>query len=221
MKILLVEDSKRLQKAIAVGLRKSGYAVDVSGDGEEGLWFAESNDYDVIILDIMLPNLNGLSILSRLREKGKDVFVLLLTAKDTLDDKVTGLKLGADDYVVKPFAFEELLARIQALIRRKYNIKTTTIKIKNLELDLLKRVVFKDGKELDLLPREYSLFEYLALQKGRVVSRTEIEQHIYDDKVDPMSNVVDSAICSLRKKIDLSDEPSIIITRRGMGYIIE
>jgi len=221
MKILLVEDSKRLQKAIVTGLKKSGYAVDATGDGEEGLWFAESNDYDVVILDIMLPNLDGLSILSRLREKGKDVFVLMLTARDTLQDKLAGLKLGADDYLVKPFAFEELLARIQALIRRKYGAKKNSINIKDLEIDLSSRIVFKNCHKIDLLPREYALLEFLALNKGAIVTRTQIEQHIYDEQVSPLSNVVDSAICSLRKKIDNPDETSIIITRRGMGYIIE
>jgi DNA-binding response OmpR family regulator len=221
MKILLVEDSRRLQKAIVTGLKKSGYSVDATGDGEEGLWFAESNDYDVIILDIMLPNLDGLSILSRVREKERDVFVLMLTARDTLQDKLAGLKLGADDYLVKPFAFEELLARIQALIRRKYGAKKKSINIKDLEIDLSSRIVFKNGKMLNLLPREYALLEFLALKKGTLVTRTQIEQHIYDEQVAPISNVVDSAICSLRKKIDNPEEPSLIITRRGMGYIIE
>jgi DNA-binding response OmpR family regulator len=221
MKILLVEDSRRLQKAIVTGLKKSGYAVDATGDGEEGLWFAESNDYDVIILDVMLPNLDGLSILSRLREKEKDVFVLMLTARDTLEDKLAGLKLGADDYLVKPFAFEELLARIQALIRRKYGAKKKSIIIKDLEIDLSSRIVLKNGIMINLLPREYALLEFLALNKGALVTRTQIEQHIYDEQVAPLSNVVDSAICSLRKKIDDPEEPSLIITRRGMGYIIE
>lgn len=221
MKILLVEDSRRLQKAIVTGLKKSGYAVDATGDGEEGLWFAESNEYDVIILDIMLPNLDGLEILSRVREKEKDVFVLMLTARDTLQDKLAGLKLGADDYLVKPFAFEELLARIQALIRRKYGAKKNSIMIKDMEIDLSSRIVLKNGKGINLLPREYALLEFLSLNKGSLVTRTQIEQHIYDEQVAPLSNVVDSAICSLRKKIDDPGEPSLIITRRGMGYIIE
>jgi DNA-binding response OmpR family regulator len=221
MRILFVEDSKRLQRSIAIGLRKAGYTVDVTGDGQEGLWFAESYDYDVIILDLMLPGMDGLTILKRLREQGKKAFVLILTAKDTVEDKVEGLQTGADDYLVKPFAFEELLARIQALIRRKYGIKTNSINIGNLEIDLARRAVIGNGKEIDLMPREYALLEFLALRKGTLVSRAEIEEHIYDERVDPMSNVVDSAICTLRKKIDSSDEPSIIKTRRGMGYIIE
>jgi len=221
MRILFVEDSKRLQRSIAIGLKKAGYTVDVTGDGQEGLWFAESYDYDVIILDLMLPGMDGLTILKRLREQEKKAFVLILTAKDTVEDKVEGLQTGADDYLVKPFAFEELLARIQALIRRKYGIKTNTINIGELEIDLARCAVLRNGKEIDLMPREYALLEFLALRKGTLVSRAEIEEHIYDERVDPMSNVVDSAICTLRKKIDSSDEPSIIKTRRGMGYIIE
>jgi len=221
MRILFVEDSKRLQRSIAIGLKKAGYTIDVTGDGQEGLWFAESYDYDVIILDLMLPGMDGLTILKRLREQGKKAFVLILTAKDTVEDKVEGLQTGADDYLVKPFAFEELLARIQALIRRKYGIKTNTINIGELEIDLARRAVLRNGKEIDLMPREYALLEFLTLRKGTLVSRAEIEEHIYDERVDPMSNVVDSAICTLRKKIDSSDDPSIIKTRRGMGYIIE
>lgn len=221
MRILFVEDSKRLQRSITIGLRKAGYTIDVTGDGQEGLWFAESYDYDVIILDLMLPGMDGLTILKRLREQGKKAFVLILTAKDTVEDKVEGLQTGADDYLVKPFAFEELLARIQALIRRKYGIKTNSINIGELEIDLARRAVLRNGKEIDLMPREYALLEFLALRKGTLVSRAEIEEHIYDERVDPMSNVVDSAICTLRKKIDSSDDPSIIKTRRGMGYIIE
>ena len=221
MRILFVEDSKRLQRSIAIGLRKAGYTIDVTGDGQEGLWFAESYDYDVIILDLMLPGMDGLTILKRLREQGKKAFVLILTAKDTVEDKVEGLQTGADDYLVKPFAFEELLARMQALIRRKYGIKTNSINIGELEIDLARRAVLRNGKEIDLMPREYALLEFLALRKGTLVSRAEIEEHIYDERVDPMSNVVDSAICTLRKKIDSSDDPSIIKTRRGMGYIIE
>ncbi len=221
MKILLVEDSQRLQKAIVTGLKKSGYVVDATGDGEEGLWFAESHDYDVIILDIMLPKMDGLTILNRLREKGRDVFVLMLTAKDTLEDKLAGLKLGADDYLVKPFAFEELLARIQALVRRKYGAKKNSILIKDLEIDLSSRSVLRNGRGINLLPREYALLEFLALNKGALVTRTQIEQHIYDEQVSPLSNVVDSAICTLRKKVDTPGGSSIIQTRRGMGYIIE
>lgn len=221
MRILFIEDSKRLQRSVALGLRQSGYAVDVSGDGEEGLWFARSNDYDVIILDIMLPNMDGFTILEKLRSEGKDTCVLILSAKDALDDKIKGLRTGADDYLTKPFAFDELLARLQALARRKYNNPTSKIIINNLEIDTQKRKAYISGSEISLMPREYALLEYLALRRGKLVTRTEIENHIYDDKVDPVSNVVDSAICSLRKKIDPDGKNPIIKTRRGMGYIIE
>lgn len=221
MRILVVEDSKRLQLAISKGLKKAGYALDVTGDGEEGLWYAESNDYDVIILDLMLPNLDGKTILKKIREKSINTLVLILTAKDTLEDKISGFQAGADDYLVKPFAFEELILRIQALIRRKYQVFNSIIKIGDIEIDTQKRVVKKNSEEITLLPREYALLEFLAIRKGTLVTRTEIENHIYDEMVQPMSNVVDSAICSLRKKIDSTDENSIIKTRRGMGYIME
>jgi DNA-binding response OmpR family regulator len=221
MRILLIEDSKRLQRTIAMGLRKAGYKVDVTGDGNEGLWFAESFNYDVIILDLMLPGLDGLSLLNELRLKKRLVHVLILSARDTVEDRVLGLETGADDYLIKPFSFDELLARIQALIRRKYGIKTNTVILGDLTIDINGQMVSRSGQTIDLSPREYYLLEFLALQRGRVVSRTEIEEHIYDERVEPMSNVVDSAICSLRKKIDKPSGKSIIKTRRGHGYIIE
>ena len=221
MRILLIEDSERLQRSISTGLRKAGYKVDVSGDGNEGLWFAESFNYDVIILDLMLPGLDGLSLLSRLRRGKKLVHVLILSARDTVEDRVLGLESGADDYLVKPFSFDELLARIQALIRRRYGIKTNTINLGDLSIDIHGQTVSRSGRAIELSPREYYLLEFLALQRGRVVSRAEIEEHIYDERVEPMSNVVDSAVCSLRKKIDKPGSGSIIKTRRGHGYIIE
>ena len=201
MKVLLVEDSARLQMSVGRALHKAGYAVDVASDGEEGLWQAESNDYDVIVLDIMLPKLDGLSLLQRLRQKGKGTHVLLLTARDTVEDRVQGLQLGADDYLVKPFALEELLARIEALCRRAYGSKQTRFVIADLEIDTAAKEVFRAGNLVRLKPREYLLLEYLARRSGQVVTRGEIEAHIYDDSVDPMSNVVESAVCSLRKKI--------------------
>ncbi|MBN1518399.1 response regulator transcription factor [Candidatus Sumerlaeota bacterium] len=220
MKVLLVEDSKRLQRAIGEGLRKSGYAVDITCNGEEGLWLAESNEYDVVILDLMLPGLDGLTVLRRLRDQGRQTHVLILTAKDTVEDRVTGLKTGADDYLTKPFAFDELLARVEALIRRKYASKNPKIYIGDLSLDTLRREVTRAGRSIALQPREYALLEYLALRAGQIVSRTEIEQSLYDDRQDLMSNVVDSAICSLRKKLHCANEPELIQTRRGMGYLL-
>lgn len=221
MRLLFVEDSERLQRSVGAALRKAGYALDITGDGREGLWYAESNDYDVIVLDLMLPGLDGLSILQQLREQGKQTPILVLTAKDTVEDRVRGLQKGADDYLIKPFALEELLARVQALARRGFGVKTPQLIIGDLVIDLGARTVTRNGMPIDLSPREYRLLEYLALRRGTVVSRTEIEQHIYDDRAEPMSNVVDATVCGLRKKIDPSGCKPLIHTRRGMGYVLE
>ncbi len=195
--------------------------MDVAPDGQDGLYQAELNDYDVIILDLMLPKLDGLTVLRRLREQGKDTHVLILTARDTLNDKVTGLRAGADDFLVKPFAFEELVARVQALGRRRHGAKNPRIVIGALEIDTTERRVSRDGRAVTLAPREYALLEYLALRHGKVVSRAEIEEHIYDGRADPMSNVVDSAVCALRRRIDGGGAgPSFIETRRGLGYVL-
>ena len=221
MRVLFVEDSKRLQVTIGAALRRSDYAVDVAGDGQEGLWLAESNNYDVIVLDIMLPKLDGLSLLQRLRKKSKNTHVLLLTAKDTVEDRVHGLQCGADDYLVKPFALEELLARVQALCRRTYGIKQPRIVVADLEIDTIAKAVFRAGRPVRLKPREYLLLEYLAVRTGEVVSRDDIEAHIYDDEADLMSNVVESAVCSLRKKIGAPNHAPLIHTRHGLGYVLQ
>ncbi|HXI84624.1 MAG TPA: response regulator transcription factor [Verrucomicrobiae bacterium] len=221
MKVLLVEDSARLQMSVGRALRKAGYALDVTDNGEEGLWQAEANDYDVIVLDIMLPKLDGLSLLRQLRQKGKGTHVLLLTARDTVEDRVQGLQLGADDYLVKPFALEELLARVEALCRRAYGSKQTRLVIADLEIDTSAKEVFRAGNLVRLKPREYLLLEYLARRSGEVVTRGEIEAHLYDDSVDPMSNVVESAVCSLRKKISAPNPAPLIHTRHGLGYVLK
>ncbi len=221
MRLLLVEDSARLQRSVSTALRRSGYAVDVAGDGEQGLWQIESNAYDVIILDIMLPKLDGLAVLHRMRAAGRKDHVLLLTARDTVADRVDGLRRGADDYLVKPFALEELLARVEALCRRRYGAKDATLKVGDLQIDTRARQASRDGRTLDLTAREYSLLEYLVRRRGEVVSRPEIEEHIYDGQVDPMSNVVDSAICVLRKKLATDASAPLIHTRRGQGYVME
>jgi len=218
MRILIVEDSPRLQRTVGIALRKTGYAVDTAGDGEEGLWLAESHDYDAIVLDIMLPKRDGLSVLAELRRRGKATHVLLLTARDTVADRVQGLRAGADDYLVKPFALEELLARVEALCRRAYNTKQPCLAIADLEIDTAARAARRGGQPIDLTAREYLLLEYLARRRGETVSRPQIEEHIYDGQVDPMSNVVDSAVCSLRKK--LGGTP-LIHTRRGLGYVLD
>jgi len=220
MRLLLVEDSRRLVDSLSRGLRKEGFALDVALDGEEGLWLAESNDYDVIILDLMLPKLDGMGILGRLRAGGGTSTVLILTARDGIDDRVRGLGEGADDYLTKPFHLKELIARVRALARRKYGTRNPRLSIGDLTIDTGSRTVSRDGGIIDLKPREYAILEFLAMRRGEVVSRTEIEEHIYDERVEAASNVVDSAICSLRKKIDRPGEPSLIRTRRGMGYMV-
>ena len=220
MRLLLVEDSRRLRESLGKALRRSGYAVDTAEDGDEGLWLAEIHDYDVIVLDIMLPKLDGLSLLQRLRQGKRSSHVLLLTARDTVEDRVRGLRLGADDYLVKPFALDELLARIEALCRRAYGSKQTELTAADLCVDTIARKVTRSGRPIELTAREYLLLEYLMQRRGHVVSRKEIETHIYDELVDPMSNVVDSAICSLRKKLVSGGQPPLIHTRRGHGYVL-
>src|SRR5689334_13565729 len=221
MRVLLIEDSERLQRSVATGLRKAGYAVDVSGDGNEGLWYARTNDYDVIVLDLMLPGLDGLTLLRRLRQSGRDAHVLILTAKDTVEDRVVGLRAGADDYLIKPFAFDELLARVQALGRRQHGVKNPQVAIGGLRVDTGARAVWRGDRQIELSAREYAVLEYLLLRQGQVVTRPEIEQHVYDERAELMSNVVDAAVYSLRKKIDVPGEPSLIQTRRGMGYVMQ
>jgi len=221
MRILIIEDSERLQRSLSMGLSKEGFRVDVSGNGNEAYLMARSFDYDVIILDLMLPGMDGITLLTKLRHDKNPVNVLILSAKDMVEDRVTGLQTGADDYLIKPFAFEELLARVQALIRRRYGIKQNVIKVGHLTLDIARRVVRRGNDLIELPPREYALFELLVLERGKLISRTKIEEHIYDERVEPMSNVVDAAICSLRKLIDVPEENSLIQTRRGMGYIID
>ena len=219
--MLLVEDSERLRKSVGAALRKSGYAVDAAIDGEEGLWLAQSERYDAIVLDIMLPKRDGLSVVEELRRGGSAVHVLLLTARDTVDDRVRGLRAGADDYLVKPFALEELLARVQALCRRSYGVKQPCLAVGDLEIDTAMREVRRGGRPITLKPREYALLEYLALRQGEVVSRRDIEAHIYDEAVEPMSNVVDSAISVLRRRLSQAGAPPLIHTRHGHGYVLK
>jgi DNA-binding response OmpR family regulator len=220
MRLLLVEDSQRLQRSIGAGLRRAGYALDVAGDGPTGLQLAENNPYDVIILDLMLPGLDGLSLLHRLRQGDGDAHVIILTARDTVEDRVRGLRAGADDFLTKPFAFEELLARIQALVRRRHGQRNPRLVIGPLEIDTAARQVAREGSPVPLAPREYALLEYLAARQGQVVTRTEIEEHLYDGRAELSSNAVDSAICALRRRIDVPGSASLIETRRGHGYVL-
>jgi DNA-binding response OmpR family regulator len=218
MRVLLIEDYRPLQNSLAKGLREEGFAVDATGDGKEGLWYATGNDYDVIILDLMLPGLDGLSLLERLRTKGKRDPVLILTAKDSVSDRVKGLNLGADDYLIKPFAFEELLARVRALVRRGYQQKNPCVEIEDLRIDTAAQRVWRDGQEVVLTSREYVLLEYLALRAGQTVSRSDIWEHVYEFESSATSNVVDVYVGYLRKKLDGEGRRPLIHTVRGRGY---
>jgi DNA-binding response OmpR family regulator len=221
MRLLLIEDSARLRATLAKGLSRAGYAIDVAGDGREGLWLAMENDYDVIVLDLMLPEIDGLTVLRTLRERGKAAHVLILSAKDLVENRVQGLSLGADDYLVKPFSFDELCARLQALVRRSYQAKNPRICVGALEINTAARSVAYSGREVKLTAREYSVLEILVLRAGEVVSRQTLWEHLYSFDSDAASNVVDVMVYSLRKKLDPRNPQGIIKTRRGEGYAIE
>ena len=220
MRILVIEDYDPLRKSLAKGLQEAGFAVDATGDGEEGLWYAMDEAYDVIILDLMLPKMDGLSILKKLRARGRQNHVLILTAKDTVDDRVAGLNTGADDYLVKPFAFEELLARVNALVRRQYAVKSPEIRVGDVQIDTGTKSVRRGGEAVELTGREYSLLEFLALRSGQLVTRTEIWEHLYDFNDEPNSNVIDVHVGHLRKKLEKNGWSRLIHTRRGMGYML-
>ena len=204
-----------------MGLKRAGYVVDETGDGREGLWKAESGTYDLIILDIMLPGMDGLKILNALRTKRNKTHVLFLTARDTVNDRVKGLSAGADDYLVKPFALSELLARVQALCRRSYEHKSPVLEVGDVTVDLNGLRASAFGLPLELLPREFRILQLLMLRQGQVVSRTEIEEHIYADNKELMSNAVESAISQLRKKLLQAGSRVCIQTKRGFGYLLE
>jgi len=218
MRILLIEDYPPLARSLGRGLREAGYAVDQAADGEEGLALAESAPYDAIVLDLMLPKLDGLSLLARLRRDKNPAGVLILTARDGVGDRVKGLDVGADDYLVKPFALEELLARVRAVVRRRYPASDGVIQVGDLEIDTAARVVHRAGRLIALSGREYALLEYLARRRGQVVARSEIWEHLYDFASDPASNVVDVYVGYLRKKIDRGQAAKLLRTHRGLGY---
>ncbi len=219
MRLLLVEDSDRLRTTLETGLRKAGYAVDSSGNGREGLWLATENEYDVLILDLMLPEIDGLTVLKTLREQGKATHVLILSARDMVEDRVQGLRMGADDYLVKPFSFDELCARLEALIRRAYQTKNPVVRIGELEVGTVTRQVWYAGREIQLTQGEYRVLELLVMRAGRVVSRHDLWEHLYAFDAEPASNLIDVLVYSLRKKLD--GPQGLIRTRRGEGYVIE
>ncbi len=220
MRVLLIEDHRPLVRALRQGLEEEGFAVDVAHDGEEGNYKAQTAEYDVIILDLMLPKEDGLSLLQRWRRAGLKTHVLVLTAKGGIDDKVRGLDLGADDYLTKPFQLEELLARLRALLRRTHQVKDPVIRVADLELDTAARTVKRAGQLVHLTPREYALLQFLAFHRGKVVSRSMIWEHLYDEHDENTSNVVDVYIRYLRNKIDKGFEPPLILTRWGEGYML-
>src|SRR5262245_8820669 len=220
MRLLLIEDHKPLARALRQGLEEESFAVDVAYDGHEGDFKARSADYDVIILDLMLPKEDGLSLLKRWRQNGLKAHVLVLTAKDTVQDKVRGLDLGADDYLTKPFELEELLARLRALTRRAHQVKDPVLRIHDLEIDTASRTVRRAGQPIHLTPREYALLEFLAYHRGKVATRSMIWEHLYDEQDESTSNVVDVYIRYLRNKIDKGFDPPLILTRWGEGYML-
>ena len=220
MRVLVVEDSVHLRTAVTKALKRTGYAVDEAGDGEEGWWLVSENRYDAVVLDIMLPGKDGLAILGDMRRQGIETPVLLLTARNTVEDRVNGLRGGADDYLGKPFALAEFLARVDVLCRRKYGKRSALTTVGDMELDANAKVARRAGRDLDLTAREYALLELLMLQPGKVLSRSHIEEHLYDDRGSRSSNVIDSTIYHLRRKIG-PDGTAIIATRRGQGYVFE
>lgn len=220
MRVLIVEDEKSLANVIKKGLEEEGYAVDVSYNGEEGLFMAENEPSDLIILDIMLPVIDGMSILKKIRKSGIKTPVVMLTAKDTIIDKVSGLDSGADDYLTKPFSFEELLARMRALLRRNTEAKTSLLTIKDLTIEMASHEVRRGGTDILLSAKEYALLEYMAINRNKVLSRTALTDHLYNQDFDLDSNVIDVFVNRLRNKIDRGHDIKLIHTVRGAGYTL-
>lgn len=220
MRLLVVEDSKRLREGLADGLRAAGHAVDALADGRQGLIHARTTEYDLIILDLMLPELGGLDLLKELRRVGSRVPVLILSARDRVEHRVEGLRAGADDYLIKPFAFDELLARVESLTRRAHGLAANTVRVGSLTLDLAAKRFTSGADPIDLTPREFAILHLLVLNAGRTLSRVEIEEHVYESGREVWSNVVDSAIASIRKKLADAGVAGLIETRRGHGYLI-
>ena len=222
MRLLVIEDDPVISSFVTKGLREAGFAVDTAADGEDGLHLALMEPYDAVIVDLMLPRLDGLSLIARLRETKPNIPILILSAKRSVDDRVKGLQTGSDDYLTKPFAFSELLARVQALIRRATGApEPTRLTVADLSMDLLSRRVTRGEREIDLQPREFVLLEYLMRSAGRVVSKTMIMEHVWDLNFDPGTNIVEARMSKLRDKIDKGHDRKLIHTIRGAGYVLK
>ena len=221
MKILLAEDEVDLNNVVTRYLKKNGYSVDSVLDGEEALNYLEYSEYDLVILDIMMPKVDGFEVIKKLRDKGNHTSVLMLTARDSADDKVKGLDLGADDYIVKPFDFNELMARIRAVVRRKYGNSSNKLVIGDLILNTSEKSVTRAGKQIELTGKEYEVLEYLMQSKNRILSRDQIKEHVWDFDYEGDSNIIDVLIKNIRKKIDIEAGKQIIYTKRGLGYVIK
>ena len=221
MKILIVEDEQKTGDYLKQGLSEAGFVTDLARDGVDGLHLALTGDYDLVVLDVMLPRLDGWQVLREIREKGKQLPVLFLTARDQVEDRVKGLEFGADDYLVKPFAFSELLARVRALLRRGRTSEPDVLQVADLELDLLRRRVSRAGKRIDLTAKEFALLELLLRRQGEVLPRSLIASQVWDMNFDSDTNVIEVAVRRLRAKIDDDFEPKLIRTVRGMGYVLE
>jgi DNA-binding response OmpR family regulator len=220
MRLLLVEDDARIARFVAKGLREQAYAVDVVTTGDDGLYQAEINSYDLVILDVMIPGRNGFEVCRELRRSGQRMPILMLTARDAVEDRITGLDHGADDYLTKPFEFRELLARLRALLRRSGELRPAKINIADLVLDTAAQSVTRGGKSVTLTAKEYALLEFLARNAGRVVGRAEIAEHVWDESFDPFSNLIEVYVNRVRGKIDADSAKPLLHTRRGAGYVL-
>ncbi|MCP5538287.1 MAG: response regulator transcription factor [Akkermansiaceae bacterium] len=221
MRILVIEDYLPILENVVASLTEEGYAVDASATGDEGLWYAENHNYDVIILDLMLPTINGITILSKIRKNGDNTPVIIISARDSVEARVDGLNAGADDYLIKPFSLRELIARVKSQTRKHYNQKAKVFTMDSLRIDFDAKRVFRDEKEIILTKREYGILEYLAHRPGEVVSRMDVWNHVYQENEDYASNAIDVYVGYLRKKLNKEGQANLIQTRRGQGYYLE
>jgi two-component system copper resistance phosphate regulon response regulator CusR len=221
MRILVVEDESGLANSLVAGLKEECYAVDRAGDGEEAEFLAETNDYDLVVLDLMIPKIDGFQVCRHVRESKVNTPILMLTALDSVADKVKGLDCGADDYLTKPFSFEEFLARVRALLRRGPLTVTSALEYKDVRMDLIAHTITREGKRVDLTGKEYALLEFFLRNPERIISRSQLAEHVWDQYFDPLSNVIDVSISHLRKKIEADGKPRLVHSVRGMGYILK